>query len=381
MALRAALWVHAAGAAVFLWLQPRGFSFGSRSFVEHQVLAPLFFLVSLAAALCPEGRPRWRIALVAGLAGFWAVCAGVFAALGSTVFARGLWPILAGALGLAALLARFPERRRQALLGAGMGGVVGGLFLHCAWAPPATTRPRAFQERIRDASPPKVRVEGRYLTLEREGRRLTLDPSFRFGASSPSGSWTLFDHRSIQLPAWEVRRSESEETVFGAIADGLKAWGQVWVEGDEVHVRIRTTLEREVAAHLASVFTIIGATPARVQEVDWPDDEPAAFIAFRRGHLELLRASSREKGPFETLASLPQEDPIIEAGGWSIQVRGWAEQASKAESPTAGWGVSQGAIENWGGTLSWSLAATSIGRGWHSVRTAAGTYTLEAVLR
>lgn len=73
-------------------------------------------------------------------------------------------------------------------------------------------------------------------------------------------------------------------------------------------------------------------------------------------------------------------DPVLEVNGWKVQVLGWADQASRAESPTAGWGVSQGAIERVGDSLFYELAATSIGRGWHTVRIAPGTYLLEVVL-
>lgn len=378
MAIRGALWIHAAGAAAFLWLQPRGFAFGSRSFFEHQVLVPLYFVLSLLAAACPSSWPRVRLSSSALPCGFWAVVSGVFAATGSTIFARGLWAPFATASALIVLAAR---SGRAAWIGTVAGVLLGVLFLICTWAPPASTRPGAMPAPIRHAPHTRVRVEGRYLTLEREGRRLTLDPSFRFDATSSTGSWTVFDYRSLQLPAWELRDSRLDETIFSARTDGLRATGQVWAEGDQIHVRVHTTLEKDVAAHLASVFTVFGATPARINDATWPAEEPTAFVAFRRGSLELLRASSREKGPFERLASLPDADPWIDLGGWRIQLKGWAEQASREESPTAGWGVSQGAIENWSGTLTWSLASTSIGRGWHAVRTAAGTYVLEAVVR
>jgi hypothetical protein len=380
MVLRAALWVHCAGAAAFLWLQPRGFSCGSRGFWEHQVLVPLYFALSTFAAACPARWPRWRLAAAVLPCGFWAVVGGVFAATGSTVFARGLWAPCAAAVALVALAVR---SGRVAWSGTAAGVLLGALFLACTWAPPASTRPGAVAPPLRHATPANVHVEGRFLTLEHEGRRITLDPSFRFNAASSSGSWTVFDHRRVELPAWSLRASlaQLEQTAFSASADGLRAAGQVWAEGDEIHVRVQTTLERDVAAHLASVFTVFGAREVRLNDIPWPADEPIAFAAFRRGSLALLRASSREKGPFETLGSWPPGDPKIDAGGWSIQVRGWAEQASREESPTAGWGVSQGAIENWGGTLTWSLASTSIGRGWHAVRTAAGTYVLEAVIR
>jgi hypothetical protein len=78
------------------------------------------------------------------------------------------------------------------------------------------------------------------------------------------------------------------------------------------------------------------------------------------------------------LVSWDPHDPELETPGWRIQVKGWAEQASRAPSSTAGWGISQAAIEE---GLWFSLAAASVGRGWHAVRTAAGTYGFEIVLR
>ena len=77
---------------------------------------------------------------------------------------------------------------------------------------------------------------------------------------------------------------------------------------------------------------------------------------------------------------LETRDPVIASDGWMAQVRGWAAQSSLDESPTAGWGVSQAAIERLGLMVIWSLASTSIGRGFHTVRTGPGTYVLEIVL-
>src|ERR1041384_2142630 len=106
----------------------------------------------------------------------------------------------------------------------------------------------------------------------------------------------------------------------------------------------------------------------------------ADFRLWEAGSISGLRASRREKGPFETLASWNPHDPTLTVGGWEVQALGWAGQASKAESPTAGWGISQGAIERVGDEFLWEFAATSIGRGWHTVRTPPGTYELDVVL-
>ncbi|MEM6994089.1 MAG: hypothetical protein AAF721_26485 [Myxococcota bacterium] len=63
-----------------------------------------------------------------------------------------------------------------------------------------------------------------------------------------------------------------------------------------------------------------------------------------------------------------------------LRFEDWAAQADVGLSPTAGWGVPANAIEFWADdpgshvVLSLSLAATSVGRGWHTVGHAAGVY-------
>jgi hypothetical protein len=157
----------------------------------------------------------------------------------------------------------------------------------------------------------------------------------------------------------------------------------VWIDRRVVHVRMETRVKRELASHLASAFQLALAGQASVNGVPWSlgnSDPRSEFIAVRQGRTELLRASSGEKGPFEVLGSWPAGDPVLNIDGWSVQLLGWADQGSHEPSPTAGWGVSQAAIERAGSAYFWSLASTSIGRGWHTVRTAPGVYVLEAVV-
>ena len=138
---------------------------------------------------------------------------------------------------------------------------------------------------------------------------------------------------------------------------------------------------QDVAAAL-SQLDVLSTLAERAEALDLvrPQCVAEPGVAIRGGRTELLRAASREKGPFETLGSWPVEDPVLTIGGWKVQVQGWAEQGSRDPSPTAGWGVSQAAIERVGDVYLWSLAATSIGRGWHTVRTTPGVYVLEAIL-
>ncbi len=72
----------------------------------------------------------------------------------------------------------------------------------------------------------------------------------------------------------------------------------------------------------------------------------------------------------------------------ALTFRDFASQLSTALSPTAGWGVSQNAIEfaldrpgGTNATLWLTLAGTSVGRGWDSVGHAAGCYRNRITIR
>ena len=393
--VRALLWLHAAGAAIYLWLQPRGYSFGSRSFLEHQVIVPAYFAVALVSAALPARWPAAGMIGTGALAAFWIAASVVAGGVTSTGASAGVWLVLLCAVGGGVLVLRRAIREaggaRAPLLGAAGGLALAAAFLYCAWAPPASTRPlpgpapeaRRIGGPLRPGDRFKVSVRDRWVVVEQGAERIMIDPAFEFDAASRSGFWTLFDFRSIHPPAWRVETRDGGALDLSSKEGGLGTSVRVWVESDEVHIRAVTVLREEVPSHLSSVMTVYAPEDARVEGVAWPKgsyDQPAHFAAFRGGRLEFLKASRKEKGPFEALASWGPRDPLIEAGPWRVQVRGWADHASRAESPTAGWGVSQGAIERWDGAFTWSLASTSIGRGWHAVRTAPGTYILEAVI-
>ncbi len=392
---RALLWLNAVGAGAYLWLQPRGFSAGSRPFLEHQVIVPAYFAVALVAAALPARWPAAGMIGTGALAAFWIAVSAVAGGVSSMRAQAGVWLVLLCAIGGGALVLRRSVREadgaRAPVLGAGAGVAFAAAFLFCAWAPPSTTRPLGGP--VPGVRPPggpegpgdrfRVSIRDRWVVIERDGDQVLVDPGFEFDAASRSGFWTVFDSRSLRLPAWKAQPRDGVALVLVARADPIETSVRVWVESDEVHLRAVTSLREEVSSHLSSVMTIYAPGPATVEDLEWPKgrtDEPAHFAAFRGGRLEFLRASRNEKGPFETLGSWEPRDPLLKAGPWSLRVRGWADHASRAESPTAGWGVSQGAIERWEGAFIWSLASTSIGRGWHAVRTAPGLYVLEAVI-
>jgi len=164
-----------------------------------------------------------------------------------------------------------------------------------------------------------------------------------------------------------------------------------------------THLREEVCVHLAHALSFsweaalpwYSGVPRRTTSVDvagsafriggGPIFEPRAgrreFLAFRNGGLELLRAADDEKGPFTTLRRLPNRDPLFRSAHFTVEIGGFVAQAAREPSPTAGYGVSQGAIEAEGGTVWVELAATSVGRGWNTVRLAPGTYAIDLRVR
>jgi len=374
LVLIAAFGTQAAGAAAYLWLQPRGFSFGSRGFLEHQVIVPTFFAAAVAGLWAVRRRPPLALLCTGILSGFWIAAAGTVVILGTTRFATAL--ILPLAAALLALLTR-PDPRGMAL-----GLLLGAAFWSCAWAPPAQTRPSggALEEKRAVDGPGtlaeedlSVQVEGLQAVVRWKDRRARVGLAPDLFAISDRGLWSLFDSRSAHPPAWSVARVEGDELDLRTACDDFASHARIRISKGSVRMRVATTLKREIAAHLATVLWV--SVPSRT-----PRAAVAEFIAFREGRLELLQASEQEKGPFKTLTAWAPHDPVLEVNGWTVQVPGWADQASRAESPTAGWGVSQGAIERVGDSLLYELAATSIGRGWHTVRTAPGTYLLELVL-
>jgi hypothetical protein len=389
--LRLALTVHAVASLAFWIAQPRGFAFLSRSFVEHQGVAPALFAVSAAGlAAIPLKRLRATWIAVGILGGFWTASAGVIAVVGSTVFARAFWVVLPAAAGLLVLAYRLIKPDPPGLLTGGtvVGVALAATFWGCTWAPPASTRPPAADAPLAPVVPEaadrvRLSVEGSRVVLQGRTGRASIWPAFEYDSVSDAGFWTVFQFRSSILPAWTWRPQENGSLELNAENEDFTCSALAWIQNGRVHVRAKTVVKREIASHLSTVMQLHLPGAAFVEGVPWTSDhqhERSEFIAIREGRTELLRASSREKGPFETLGSWELRDPVITIDGWKVQVIGWAAQGSREPSPTAGWGVSQAAIERGGDVYLWSLAATSIGRGWHSVRTAPGVYVLEAIL-
>jgi hypothetical protein len=389
--LRIGLGVHAIGSLLFWILQPHGFAWGTRSFLEHQVIAPALAVSAAALAAGPMKRPSVTALATAILSGFWMASGGVIAVLGTTAPSRLFWIVPPASVMMLVLVRR---QAPNALLTGGtvLGVAVAGLFWFATWAPPPSTRPASkvihLDPMTREASSiesegVRVSVSGNLLQVASGGKIAYLWPGFDYEAVSDAGIWSLFQFRTAAVPSWTCGRTDRDGLAVRAENDDFQSAGRVWIDHRVVHVRMETRVKRDLASHLASAFQLALSGQASVQGVPWNlgnSDPRSEFIAVRQGRTELLRASSGEKGPFEVLASWPVGDPVLKIEGWSIQLLGWADQGSHEPSPTAGWGVSQAAIERAGSAYFWSLASTSIGRGWHTVRTGPGVYVLEAVV-
>lgn len=393
----AVLWLHLLGAGIFLLLQPRGFEVGSAPFFAHQVLPAALFVAALAAAIGVLAHRPTGLSGVAVLAGFWVAIAGVAVVVGNTAFVvvivAASLAMLAVLVGVVRAAGRLGTRLTYAAGGGPLGIALGIGFVLASWSPVATTRPAGGEPpALTDDDEPgpvtigqlEARAASDEIVVRAGSDALTVRPAMHIVSASTSGWWTLLDFHSTQLPAWSVQRAGGG-LVLTADTAGLS--GRVMVSMVDGGVRIRswTTVEREVHAHLASAVEI--DVPVGGVEINGRHWHPVAavgrgeFVAFRNGRLALLRTAMAEKGPFETIATWEAADPTVQAGRWQIEVRGWAAQVSRAPSPTAGWGVSQGAIEYIGSTLFWSVASTSVGRGWDTVATAPGTYVFDILIR
>ena len=390
--IRIGVGVHFLGSLGFWLLQPRGFAWGSRSFVEHQVLTPAIFAVSAAAlAAGLLKRPTVASLAVAVLSGFWVASGGVIAGVGTTAPSRLFWIVPPAAMAMLLMVRRLSSTT-VITGGTVVGTGLAAAFWACTWAPPATTRPRGGEVRpdtiIEEASSTAadgihVSVSGNMVLVKSEGKTAAIWPGFDYDAVSDSGIWSLFQFRSTSTPSWTCSRSKAGGLALTAENEDFHSAARIRIENHAVHLQYETRVKRELASHLSSVLQFGLWGKASLHGIPWNlgnSDPRCEFIAVRQGRTEFLRASSGEKGPFETLGAWPLENPTLMIDGWSIQLLGWAEQGSHEPSPTAGWGVSQAAIERAGTTYFWSLASTSIGRGWHTVRTAPGVYVLEAVI-
>jgi hypothetical protein len=424
-----ALLAHVGGAALWWSFMPGGFPFNHSRFWVNRFLPVVVIGFAGAALVLALTRRAAPIRLV--LLGLGAMWLAAMVAAPITFPQSGWWLALAmllfgGATLGAALAARLvaPLRPRWAIGAAALGAAIGVLIPWTQRAADPTTHP------VNGDIPPAAIVDplprtvallvNRHLIVQTTEGVVTLrndryagvvEPMLTFNSRSPDRCWTVLSpqdlsrrprHRfaGMQRDGAGVRLAFSNPEGPGFLSvhprDGSGA----------VDINSSTRLLRPVYSHLNSfcVVSLVGHrsavslrfspcpdTPVTVSFADYPVGRPsrAAYVT-AAGEFRIIEAATGEKGPFRTLATgrLRRGDPLTvtfydgERAVMRATIRDWSAQASDALSPTAGWGVTQNAIEfglendypEAPATAIFTLAGTSLGRGYDSVGHAAGTY-------
>lgn len=413
------LWVVIVGlhlvGAVFAWrLLPHGFDVGHRRFWSNEVL-PIVIVVASAAWIA--GMWRRRAGLVAAaIAGFATLHVGM-AAMWLVVFpVTGkrlalISAVIAIVLCMCLVVSLRGVRWWPAVIGLVIGLVVGILLPWSQRGAAPGTHPdgpvRPFAPRMAPESaalPPWVRMapEAGAIAIERGRVRIAIDPLLTFVSRSPDRGWTLL--------ADAIDRIGPLRRYVGADGDGYHYAGDepalLRVSAayeDLVQLEAVTMLPSAVYSHLNSYcaldvrghrrlflqFSAIPGLRIEVTHSEYPIGRPARFAYVDGdGVLHIVKAESGEKGPFTELGRgrlgvtlevtlFDELQPIA-----TIELVDFASQASTQPSPTAGWGVPENAIEwNLGADrpdaparLFFTLAGTSVGRGFDSVGHAPGLY-------
>jgi hypothetical protein len=305
-------------------------------------------------------------------------------------------------------------------------GVVSGLLVARAERPsPASTEPSR-------GTPPHAAVAGSRAPARFElgsgvvletsplgvtwhGRQasITIEPSLEFERTSPDGFWSIFAGQKQPAPAVVSATSAAGALELWAV-DGTRLL-QAERNGALLSLDAWTVLDRPVYSHLNSFTTVridghrrlglrfspCSDVTVEVTHADYPAGAPARFAyvdASRWFHV--VQATDAEKGPFSPIAKglLRPGEPLaidlVELDGGArpfarIEFADFAAELSTALSPTAGYGVSENAVEfglaapdaRSPAHLVLTLAASGVGRGWDSVGHRAGAYRNRVSLR
>ncbi|KFE72099.1 hypothetical protein [Hyalangium minutum] len=420
-----ALVLHGLVAVMMLWGLPHGFSAGQLRFWSNLGVPALIAAGCVAGVGLLLRRPREASALVWGLAGCWAA-GGVVASL---FFPRSLplaWVgggVVAGGLGALA----WPDWRRAWFPVGGLvlsGAVLGAVGVLEQRAPLASTRPSNVElPRVESGwgagavhwqSPDgRVSVSSNEAAVSMEcgGLKLRLEPLLTFISRSPDRSWSSLapaQTNAVQRRLIGLKGAQrSIELVYRD--DGTSVLG-VFDTGESLDIDAFTLLKNSVFSHLNTYLRVelegqpglkleFSAVPGKAVEI-LPSEYPTGLperAAYLTGDntLRVVEASTGEKGPFTSLLEGKVEGPLVvtlhDAKGpaCSLEVTDWVAQASTELSPTAGWGLPQNAIEfhrtgkedSAPAQLIFTLASTSLGRGWNTVGHAPGVYANRLKLR
>jgi hypothetical protein len=160
-----------------------------------------------------------------------------------------------------------------------------------------------------------------------------------------------------------------------------------------IETHLNSFCDVEISGHtrLSLSFSPCPEQHIEVHAADYPVGRPLRFAYLDdSGVFHVVEGTSGEKGPFRELAGgrLDRAAPLIvtlfdgDAAVARITLEDWPAQVGTSLSPTAGWGATVNAIEfslegdapRSRAAIYFTLAGTSVGRGWDCVGHAAGTY-------
>jgi hypothetical protein len=419
---------HAALAAVWWWLMPHGFPISNTRFWVNEAL-PWLTIVAVVAVIVAAQRERLVPArgTLLVIAAMW-ITAGVY---GRGVFPVSFgmkWLLLVGLGGMFALATRdealLPARmNKAATVGFLLAGVLlGGWLVRAQRSPDPSTHPieiatPAELPAVEPGDPmPRsqflrggdVKPSDGVLSMQRGPYVFGLLPLLNFTSRSEDRCWTCLMPAERRIPV--ERTLTGFARVEGGVDLAYKDLGRSWLSvrdspdagfitleaisklSEQVFSHLNQSCQFQFAGHrdLELIFSTSPEQNIALTHFDYPIGDPARFAYFEGGALRVCEAASGEKGPYKTLAQgkIARGDPLtitlVDQNVKILRVTlfDFTEEASTALSPTAGWGVSQNAIEFSLDTADKSstavffvtLAGTSVGRGWDSVGHAAGTY-------
>lgn len=374
--------LHAISAAAWLTIAPRGFGWVDGRTLVNVVVPGAALAVgcgSLAMAYARRAPPPLAIAVVC----FAAMWLGAGVANRAIFPLTGPWSITAFALVAAVALMALARpnlvdrRARLASCAAGVvGAVLGFAGVAMLRAPDPDTRPL-------DVDAARVPHDGTALRGRCGALLVSLSPFLSFAGTSRDRYWSLFDATRPSDPVWSLEPAESMDeplsiTAYTTLDRPIFA-----------HLSSFTTIDLEGGAALALSFQGVEGDAIPIQPADYPSGRPLRFAYLdERGVLHVAEASDGEKGPYRELARTDLgrggvlSIDVFDAGAHacSFAFEDWAPQASTQPSPTAGWGVPVNVVSFQSGgdlgaaTITLSLAATGIGRGFDTVGHAPGVY-------
>ena len=351
-----------------------GFPLTHPRFVSTTVAPVTLVLAGLAGLLYAAVRRDAVVSRVAVGALILSGCATGLALFGTAV----LFPVVVFAPAAAAFLVSardgFPRNRAASLGAALLATVIGASAAWGLRAPDPSTQPRGSGP---EGGGPAGAVEVLCGTL-----RLNVDPRLHFTQASRSRFWSAWspdDARDSLGPATMVTSTDAGVTLI----DSTRTLSEPVFAHLDAFARIEVWRARQLRVRIAE-----GTAPVEVVPSDYPSGRPLHFLAWDGELLRAYEASSAEKGPFRELVRTPlrRGDPLVlelldgDVSQCRVTLLDFTAQASTELSPTAGYGLPQNAIElhtsdqapaYW---LHFSLAATSIGRGFDVVGHAPGTY-------